>query len=365
MKKIRCFLLLFLLFSCFEKKIIKENPLRVGIPQEFLKIIDTNDSYLSENFTLIALKPEERITSLELLLFSTRSAAFDALIIESPKTTLLKEWASDFDVKWANQIKDEIKKPFLTENGIYALPLTLDFPVFVYRKDSFEKLEKPKNLGILRDDIFLIRKKTKQSALLLSSIKEEILFLSLLASEMGIPPNRFYNYHSVKLMGFFSDFYLTKSPFSRVELSFLKGECVAAFIKLSEVGGLYEKLKKQGIIIEVEPLPSTLKSYALYDGFCLMGYGFEKKKIEPLKYFVSENFQKNFLNKGFFPSINIDLKDDATKKVIEKTAILHSPFEWEETSFLKDAIEDVLLNGRESESALIRAEARAKNVEQR
>jgi len=71
-------------------------------------------------------------------------------------------------------------------------------------------------------------------------VDEEILFLSLLASEMGIVPDRFYNYHSVKLLTFFNDFYLLKIPISKLEISFIKGDTVASFINLSEAKGLKE-----------------------------------------------------------------------------------------------------------------------------
>ncbi len=363
MKKIFLYLTLLILLSCSSEKVVKETPIRVGIPPNSLRLFEDKDPFILNNFSIISLKPEERVTSLELLLFSTNSTAFDCILIESNKATLLKEWASNFNKEWAKDLRDEIKKPFLTEKGIYALPLTLDFPVFVYRKDIFEKCDEPKTLGILKDDIISLRRRGEGKFLLLSSVDEEILFLSLLASEMGIVPDRFYNYHSVKLLTFFNDFYLLKIPISKLEISFIKGDTVASFINLSEAKGLKEKLKMQGIELEVKPLPSTLKSFGVYDGLCLMGYGFEKKNIEPLRYFVSKEFQEKLIKKNYAPSIKIEIKDEIPAKLVEKTTVIPSPFEWDELRFLKESIEDVLIYGRDPETALMRAEARLKNVE--
>jgi len=82
-----------------------------------LRLFEDKDPFILNNFSIISLKPEERVTSLELLLFSTNSTAFDCILIESNKATLLKEWASNFNKEWAKDLRDEIKKPFLTEKA--------------------------------------------------------------------------------------------------------------------------------------------------------------------------------------------------------------------------------------------------------
>lgn len=365
MKRILVLALVFLIICCSPKKIEKAQTARIGIPVEALSLFDIQKDPFLDNFRMITLKPEERVKNLEVLLFSTKSSAFDGIVVPSRTAPVLKEWASCFPTEWKKELNKEVLNLFTTENGIYALPLNFDFPVFIYVKEPFNDLPEPKNLGFLRDDIRHLQRRGKANIGLVSTVSEDVLFLSLLASERGIPPERLYDYHSVKLMEFFKEFDLSKIKIHQAESMLLSGSATAAFVKLSECSALLEKLKKQGLNAVVTPLPSTLKSFSIYDGFCLMGYNFDDTKIKLFKHFLEEDFQKGFINKGIYPIIETQNVDSPCRNAIENTTVIGFPFEWEGLNFLKESIDDVVVYGDDPESSLVRAEARLRNLREK
>jgi hypothetical protein len=365
MKRILFFALFVFLFCCSPKKIEKNQIVRLGVPVEALSLFDVQKDPFLENFRIITLKPEERVKNLEVLLFSTKSSAFDGIVVPARTAPVLKEWASFFPSEWKNEINKDVSSTFSSENGLYALPLNIDFPVFVYLKEYFDSLQEPKNLGYLRDDLRHLQRQGKTKGGLVSSVSEEILFLSLLSSERGVPPERFYDYHSIKLMEFFKEFDLSQIRIHQVESSLARGDSVAAFINLSECFYLSEKLKKQGLTLVVTSLPSTSKSFSIYNGFCLMGYNFDSGKIKILKHFIEKDFQKTFLQSGYAPIINIEKETIPFQNVIQNTNLIGFPFEWEGMNFLKESIRDVLIYGDDPETSLVRAEARLRNLDKK
>lgn len=365
MKRIICFLMISFLLSCTPEKMEKNEVVRLGVSVEALSLFNVQNDNFLEKFRIITLKPEERVKNLEVLLFSTKSSAFDGIVVPAITAPILKDWASPFPAEWEDNINKDVVPIFKTENGIYALPLNLDFPVFVYIKESFEALLEPKNLGILRDDLRYLKKTKDIKAGLVSSVPEEILFLSLFSSERGVPPDRLYEYHSLKLMEFFKEFDLSQIKIHQVESSLARGDSVAAFVNLSECFSLSQKIKNQGFTLIVTPLPSTSKSFSIFNGFCLMGYNFESKKMDDLKHLVEKDFQLGFLQRGITPVIKIDREPIFCEDVIKKTFLIGLPVRWEGMNFLKESIGDVLIYGDDPETALVRAEARLRNLDKK
>lgn len=365
MKRILFLLLTFLIICCSPQKIETTQIIRLGIPAESLTLFDVQKDPFLENYRIITLKPDERVKNLEVLLFSTKSSAFDSIVVPAKTAQVLKKWAVCFPLEWKKNLNKEVSDLFITDEGIYALPLNLDFPVFVYLKEPFSLLPEPKNLGFLRNDLRHLQRKKLIKNGLVSTVSEEILFLSLLASERGIPPERFYDYHSLKLMEFFQEFSLSQIKIHQVESLLMSGEAVSAFVKLSEVPLLLERLKKQNLTVVVSPLPSTLKSFSIYDGFCLMRYNDDENRLKLLKHLVDDDFQNRFLTRGIFPIINIKNGDYLYKNVVENTNIIGFPFEWEAMNFLKESIDDVLIYRDDPETSLVRAEARLRNLKEK
>ncbi|MCX7829516.1 MAG: hypothetical protein N2445_00440, partial [Acidobacteria bacterium] len=253
------FLLLLSLLCCTHNKTVKTRQTRLGVPFEALTLFDIQKDPSLEKFRIITLKPEERVKNLEVLLFSTKSSAFDGIVVSARTAPVLKKWASYFPNDWKSRFNKGVADLLSDEKGIYALPINLDFPVFVYLKDSFNGLPEPKNLGFLRNNLRILQAKGKTKLGLVSTVSEEVLFVSLLSSERGIPPEKIYDYHSVKLMEFFKEFSLSQLKIHQVEWLFSNGNAVSAFVKLSECPSFIENLKKQGFSVAAEPLPCTLK----------------------------------------------------------------------------------------------------------
>jgi hypothetical protein len=362
MKKPFFLLTILLLFSCSEGRPGKKEEFRIGIPSSHMSIFKGKELSPAADFNMIVLKPEERARNLEVLIFSTRSSAFDCVVVPAPTAPILEKWADPFPISWGEGIRSEILSQFVRNGSLYALPVTLDFPVILYREDVFreEGAGVPGNLGELRGILRKLSK--KRPAGIVSTLPEEILFLSLLACDENAAPARFYDRSSVGLLDFFYEFDLRPLSAQDASLFFEKEEAVAAFVQLSEAGRLIAEMKNKRIFLKAGPLPSTEKAYSIFNGLCLMGYGLEKKEMSALRSFVGEPFQPDLIRAGCVPVLDKDYQIGPLGEAVASTTVIPLPFGWEECEVLKEAIRDVLVNGLAPEGSLRRAEGRRKNM---
>jgi len=351
-----------LLFSCTETRVGKRDEFRIGIPSGHMALFRGRELSPLADFNMIVLRPEERARNLEVLIFSTHSGAFDCVVVPAQTAPILEKWADPFPASWGDEVRKEVLSQFLRDNHLYALPLTLDFPVFLYREDFFreESARRPENLGMLKESLRKISKKRKAG--LVSTLPVETLFLSLLSSEEGAVPDRFYSESAIRLLAFFYDFDLRPLSALEAKLAFEKNEAAAAFVQLSEAAKIIKDLKEKGIFLKASPLPATGKPFSIYNGLCLMGYGLEKKNMKALRSFIEEPFQSALLEAGYAPVLRKDYQLGPLKEAVEKTAVIADPFSWEECEVLKESLSDVLDNGQSPEGSLRRAEARLKNM---
>lgn len=351
---------LILLINC-DRGVSREGKVvKIGIPEKAVVLFSSDVEEVGKLFHLIKLKPEEKLESLQILLFSTKSSAFDFILLKGVQAFSLKRWAKIFPPYFEEKIRDDVLKIYRENDGIFALPITLDFPIFVYKKASFKDLYEPKTLGYLKYNLLELQEKVSSKPLIASSCDEEILFISLLASDRSLEPERIYDYHSIKLLEFFRDFELKKETIEKILTSFLKEEKVCAFVMLSEAEFLYNNLLKNGIEIEIRPLPSTMQSFALYNGYCLMGYNFSESSLKSIQFFKSNKFEKILMEKGYFPVSSSFSKRGNKFDAFEKVKFIGPSPSIETLHYLKEAINDVINSGDDVKQALIRAEARAK-----
>lgn len=365
MKKSLFLLTVMLLFSCSEGRPGKKEEFRIGIPSSHMSIFKGKELSPSADFNMIVLRPEERARNLEVLIFSTRSSAFDCVVVPAPTAPILEKWADPFPISWGTGIKPQILGQFIRNDALYALPVTLDFPVFLYKEEVFREdgFDPPGSLGGLRD--FLRKLSRKKAAGVVSTLPEEILFLSLLASEEGSVPVSFYDRSSVGLLDLFYE--LDLQPVTPVDarLSLENGDSVAAFVQLSEAGRMIKEARDKRIFLKASPLPSTgKKAFSIFNGLCLMGYGLEKKEMNALRSFVEEPFQPDLIQTGYVPVLDKEYQIGPLREAVASTTVVPLPFNWEECEILKDAIRDVLNNGLAPEGSLRRAEGRRKNMKE-
>lgn len=364
MKRIFLLVSVLILSSCSQGPAGKKDEFRIGIPSGHMSLFRGRELSPLADFNMIVLKPEERARNLEVLIFSTRSSAFDCVIVPAPTAPILEKWADPFPMEWAQEVRPEVLGQFVREGKLFALPLTLDFPVFVYREDVFRDngLPLPESLGAMRDSLRKLSR--KRNAGLLSTVPEETLFISLLASEEGSAPVRFYSRSAINLMDLFYEFDLRPVTALDARLGIGRGEAVGAFVQLSEVGRIMKESRDKGVFLKVSPLPATGKNMAVYNGLCLMGYGLGGKNLKALRSFVEEPFQSGLVAAGYAPVLKKDYQIGALKAAVDPTVIIPCPFGWEECEILRDAIKDVLVNGLAPEGSLRRAEARRKNMKE-
>jgi hypothetical protein len=365
MKRLFSVLIILALFSCSPENEGKKDEFRVGIPPNQLHLFRDRDISPLADFNMIVLKPEERVRNLEVLIFSTHSSAFDCVVVPALTAPILEKWSEPFPLSWGEEIRSEVLAPFVRKDGLYALPITLDFPVFIYREDVFREnsLPRPDNLGMVKESLKKLSRKGKAG--LVSTLPEETIFLSLLSSEEGGIPDMFYSDSAIRLLNFFYEFDLRQAESLDAELKIQKNEAVAAFVQLSEAGKIIEESKNKGIFLKAVPLPSTGKSYSIYTGLCLMGYGFSRKNLKALRSFIDEPFQSGLVAAGCAPVTKKQYQLGGLKDAVDSTAVTANPFGWEECAVLKEAISDVLQNNQSPESSLRRAEARLKNIKEK
>lgn len=364
MKKLLLLVSVMVLLSCSQSRAGKKDEFRIGIPSGHMSLFRGREISPLADFNMIVLKPEERARNLEVLIFSTRSSAFDCVIVPAPTAPILEKWADPFPMDWGREVRPEIMGEFVRDEKLYALPVTLDFPVLVYREDVFRGngLPLPESLGAMRDS--LRKLSGKRNAGLISTIPEETLFISLLASEEAAPPVRFYSKGAINLLDLFYEFDLRPVSALDARLGIGRNEAVCAFVQLSEVGRIMKESRDKGIFLRVAPLPATEKSMAVYNGLCLMGYGLGGKNLKALRSFLEEPFQSGLVSAGYVPVLRNDYQIGALKTAVDSTTIIASPFGWEECEILRDSIKEVLVNGLAPEGSLRRAEARRKNMKE-
>lgn len=335
---------------------------RLGVPPQLETLFAAASWPGPPPFSAVPLRPYERAHDLEILLLSTHSTAFDGIVVQARFVPLFSQWTKPFPRSMEEGLRPDLATSLEGQDGLLALPLTVDAPVLVYRKDLWKKyfLPEPSNLAGLREDMIAWRSWRKGTpAPLCSAVPETLLFWSLTASFEGENSSALYRASSVHVLRFMREFNLRSTDPRTIWNSLSSGDTAAAFMMASQAASLWREDGPLSQSAAVVPLPSAFGAMAVNDGWCVVGESLPLESPEVSRALLSGGFQAAVSKAGAFPALASAPKPDkAPYAALSRTKLIPVPVGWEEETFLRQAIADVMEGNVDPEEALRRAEAR-------
>ena len=335
---------------------------RLGVPPQLESLFAGAKWPSASPFSAVPLRPYDRAHDLEILLLSTKSNAYDGIVVQARFVPLFSQWTRPFSKRLGDGLRPDVAASLEGAGGLLALPLTVDAPVLVYRRDLWKKysMPEPDNLAGLREDMVAWRSwRGDFSPALRSSVPETILFWSLAASFEGENSNALYRASTVHVLRFMREFGLREKEARDVWNSLSSGEAAAAFMMASQAAALWLEGGPLDQEAGVAPLPSSFGAMAVNDGWCVVGDSMSAESPGVSAALVSAGFQEEVAKAGSCPALSsVPVPSTPPFSALSRTKLISVPAGWEEETFLRQAIADALEGNIDPEEALRRAEAR-------
>lgn len=334
---------------------------RLGVPPALEPALRTAPWPEGRFWSTAPLRPYSRARDLETLLLSTRSRAFDGVVVPGRTVLLYERWVPPYPADLLPLLRGDLKPAFGGGTGLVALPLTVDAPVLVYRQDwwTAHELPPPSNLPGLREALLILRARgLAVGRPLVTSVPSPALFWSLLSSEEGEVREALHRYAPVHTLEFLREFQL-EALTPRDALGELeRGRAAAAFVLASDAQRLLSDGRTDGAQFVAAPLPSRAGAASVFDGWCLVGPGPGGRDRAHLESLLSPSVQRHLAERGFCPSASAVAAPGGTAyAALGRTRLILAPGGGT-AALLEGALADVLQGGVEPEVALRRAEAR-------
>ena len=249
---------------------ISSTPARVAVPPVLLESLKNYEMSGDSRLEFVSLRPYSRARDLEVLLFSSRSTAFQGVVVPGRFLPLLTPWLTRFREVAVEGVRQDVAKAVGGPLAL-AVPMTLDFPVLVVRKDLWNKfgLPSPATLAGLRDSALALRSQMKGlSSPIATDLPIDELFWDLGWSFEGVASTVLYSYPKVHTLNFLREFRLDEGADPSIGIGnvLAQGQAAAGFTTLQRGIGLCAADGR----LQLLPLPSKSDcALAVYNGWCL------------------------------------------------------------------------------------------------
>jgi hypothetical protein len=243
---------------------------RIAVPPNLLGIFESYAPAGRAGMSFVALRPYTRARDLEVLLFSSRSTAFQGVVVPGRYLPTLRPWLGTFPREALQGIREDVVQSVGGESPL-ALPLSLDFGVMVTRRDLWSEfaLPSPSTLAGLRDAMLTLRSRVVgMEDPIVSDLPVDELFWDLGWSFEGEASENIYTFPKVHALEFIREFGVAHSlkPGESVGEVMSKGRKALAFTSLQRALMMCRKDRR----LALSPLPARSgTSVALYNGWCL------------------------------------------------------------------------------------------------
>jgi hypothetical protein len=255
--------------SCAPEQEVLERS-RVAVPPALLGVFQSYAPAGRAGLSFVALRPYSRARDLEVLLFSSRSTAFQGVVVPGRYLPTLKPWLGTYPKAALQGVREDVVDSVGGEAPL-ALPLTLDFGVMVTRRDvwSEQALPSPGTLAGLRDAMLALRSRVAgMEDPIASDLPLDELFWDLGWSFEGEASANLYTFPKVHALEFICEFNVGRAWKSGEPLADLmsKGKRAVAFTSLQKALTMCRKDRR----LALSPLPARSgRAVVLYNGWCL------------------------------------------------------------------------------------------------
>lgn len=338
---------------------------RVAVPPPLLSIFQESGLTGRQGLSFAALRPYSRARDLEVLLFSSRSTAFDAVVLPGRYLPGLRPWLGTFPGGAPAGVRADVAE---SVGGVrpYALPLTIDFGVMVIRRDlwSSYSLPSPTSVAGLRDAMMTVKARVPgMLEPIASDLPMDELFWDLSWSFEGEAAAALYTFPKVHVLEFLREFGVGRPGNGAIgaEASLEKGACAVAFTSLHRAASMCRRDRRLALC----PLPARSgRAQVLYNGWCLArpedggGAGGALRTLE------AEPFQEHLARSGFIgarpareaPPAEVDF-------ALRRTEIHGAPdLGPGGDEVVLEALKDATETGMSAEEALRRGAARLEQI---
>ncbi len=251
-------------------------PQRIAAPPPLVALFSKNLPPSMGETAFVPLRPYDRARDLEVLLLSSGSTAFTGMMIPGRSVYLMKRWVRPLPVAWLNGVRPDVAAGLKGPEGAWALPVTLDGAVLVYRVDLWHRLSlpPPDSLAALRDGLLNVRTAvTGVTRPVVCAVPVDELFWDLAWSFEGEADPAIYTYPKIHALRFIQEFALSPEPGGAAAAldELAKGGTAAAFLSGSDVRAFLKAHPAEAKTLSVAPLPSSGgRAMCLYNGLCLV-----------------------------------------------------------------------------------------------
>jgi hypothetical protein len=360
-------LALLLLFSACSSAPVERGPQRIGVPPDLQKLFAQWNAPGRNPTMYVALRPYERARDLEVLLFSTGSPVFSGILLPGRWVPVIQPWSRPIDARWLEGVRPDVAACVSDSSGAFALPVTLDGVVMLYRSDWWreENLPAPSSLAALRDGLLTLRSKGRvREDAVISEVPVEQLFWGLAWSYEGQTNPTLYSYPKVHSLRFIQEFNLVprrglQSPSPE---RLLESESAVLFTTARRASSLLALSKGKGIDLSILPLPGQeAGSLCIYNGWCMASPRSGQSAPSEWGRYTSKPFQRYLQRHGWQSVLSTSARpsEDPVERAMSQTRFYPAPRLGDQgEEIVTGAILDATQGPMTAEEALRRAQAR-------
>ncbi len=249
---------------------------RIAAPPPLVALFSKNLPPSMGEAAFVPLRPYDRARDLEVLLLSSGSTAFTGMLIPGRSAYLMRRWVRPLPVTWLNGVRSDVAAGLKGAEGAWAIPVTLDGVVLVYRTDWWHRLAlpPPESLAALRDGLLNVQTAVAGIARpVMCAVPVDELFWDLAWSFEGEADPAIYTYPKIHALRFIQEFALSSEPggASSAFDALVKGNTAGAFLRGSDVRAFLHAHPAEAKTLSVVPLPSSGgRAICMYNGLCLV-----------------------------------------------------------------------------------------------
>ena len=272
------------------------------------------------------MHPYGRARDLEVLLFSSGSAAFQGVVVPGRYIPLLRPWLTPMPEARSKNVRPDVARSLGAASPL-GWPLTVNFGVLVIRRDlwNLPSVPPPSTLAGLREALLALRSLEPMARqAVVTDLPLDELFWDLAWSFEGKADLGLYTFPKVRVLEFIREFQLDRALLEEREVAdeLTTGRSAAVFTSLQR--GL--ELRSRNSSLAILPLPAKGgRALALYSGWCLLKLSGGRDVERAMGSLLTHPLQKRLAEAGWMSPLISQWVPAAARDAWEKTELYAAP----------------------------------------